>query len=79
MPKAALLMIDLQNEVLHPDGTLAGDLSEIADGLLEAVRGLVGWARQHGLPVIWVRMAYRPDTSTHRGASGNRRRPWPGG
>ncbi len=60
MPKTALLMIDLQNEVLHPDGNLRGDLPAVADGLIDAVRRLVAWAREQRLPVIWVKNAFRP-------------------
>ena len=60
MPKTALLLVDIQNEVLHANGTLGGDLSKVASTLLEAVRRLVAWAHEHKLPVIWVRMAFRP-------------------
>ena len=60
MAKTALLLIDLTNEVLHANGTLGGDLSKVASTLLEAVRRLVSWARERKLPVIWVRMAFRP-------------------
>jgi ureidoacrylate peracid hydrolase len=56
----ALLLIDLQNEVLHADGQMRGDLPAVADGLLEAVRKLVAWARERKHPVVWVRMAFRP-------------------
>src|SRR2546422_3632625 len=59
MTKNALLLIDLQKEVLDPDGTLCGDLPKVANTLLEAVRKLVSWARERRLPVIWVRMAFR--------------------
>lgn len=60
MTKTALLLIDLQNEVIHPEGTLAGDLPKIADRLLNAVRQLVGWARDRDVPLIWIRIAFRP-------------------
>jgi nicotinamidase-related amidase len=59
-PTTALLLIDLQNEVLHPDGGMRGDLPAAADRLVEAVRQLVAWARERSYPVIWVRMAFRP-------------------
>jgi nicotinamidase-related amidase len=58
--RTAVLLIDLQNEVLHPDGGLAGDFPATAGPLLDAVRGLVDWARGRELPVIWVRLAFRP-------------------
>jgi ureidoacrylate peracid hydrolase len=56
----AVLLIDLQNEVLHPDGGLAGDFPQHAGPLVEGVRSLVAWARTRGLPVIWARLAFRP-------------------
>jgi ureidoacrylate peracid hydrolase len=59
-PATALLLIDLQNEVLHPDGKMRGDLPAGADRLVAAVRDLVVWARARAHPVIWVRMAFRP-------------------
>ena len=60
MPRSALLIIDTQKEVLDPKGTLCGDLQKIADNLLAAVRTLVDWARRENIPVIWIRMAFRP-------------------
>ena len=60
MPDTAVLLIDLQNEVLHPNGTLRGDLPHVADALTGAVRRLVAWAREQELPVIWVKNAFRP-------------------
>lgn len=60
MTRSALLMVDVQKEVLHPKGTLRGDLPKVADSLLAAVRTLVEWARGENVPVIWIRMAFRP-------------------
>lgn len=60
MANTALLLIDVQKEVLDPKGTLCGDLPKVADRLLDAVRQLVSWARRHEVPVVWVRMAFRP-------------------
>lgn len=59
MPSTAVLLIDLQNEVLHPDGGLAGSFPATAGPLLEAIRSLVDWARSRDVPVIWVRLAFR--------------------
>lgn len=52
MPKTALLLIDLQKEVLDPKGTLRGDLPKVASSLLDATRELLDWARTRQLPVI---------------------------
>ena len=60
MPRNALLVIDVQKEVLDPKGTLRGDLPRVADELLAAVRTLVDWAHGQEIPVIWIRMAFRP-------------------
>ncbi len=60
MTRNALLVVDVQKEVLHPKGTLCGDLPTVADELLSGVRTLVDWARRQDVPVIWVRMAFRP-------------------
>jgi nicotinamidase-related amidase len=59
MPRTAVLLIDLQNEVLHANGGLAGDFPSKAGPLLDAIRALVAWARTQGAPVIWVRLAFR--------------------
>ena len=60
MPTTAVLLIDLQNEVLHSDGGLAGDFPATAGPLLDTVRDLVAWARRADVPVIWARLAFRP-------------------
>tara|TARA_A100001037_G_scaffold101034_1_gene92044 strand:- start:190 stop:1089 length:900 start_codon:yes stop_codon:yes gene_type:complete len=59
MPREALLVIDIQKEVLDPKGTLGGDLPKVADDLLAAVRTMVDWAHGQSVPVIWIRMAFR--------------------
>jgi nicotinamidase-related amidase len=60
MPRTAVLLIDLQNDVLHPDGGLAGDFPATAEPMLDTIRRLVAWARTADLPVIWARLAFRP-------------------
>jgi len=60
MTRNALLVVDVQKEVLHPKGTLRGDLPTVVDELLAGVRTLVDWARRQEIPVIWVRIAFRP-------------------
>lgn len=56
----ALLLIDLQNETLHPRGGLAGDFPQMSGPLLDAVGSLIDWARAQEVPVIWARLAFRP-------------------
>lgn len=59
MSRTALLLVDIQNEVFHPDGVLAGDFPERARPMLGAVRRLVDWAHRSAVPVIWLRLAFR--------------------
>jgi nicotinamidase-related amidase len=60
MAETAVLLVDMQNEVLHPDGALAADFPDRAGPLLDAVRRLVDWAHGRAAPVIWLRLAFRP-------------------
>lgn len=59
-----LLTLHLQNEVLHPDG---GIRMGVAEGdtrrarLIRAAAAILTGAREAGVPVIHVRMAFRPD------------------
>lgn len=60
MARTAVVLVDIQNEVFHPDGVLAGDFPAQAAPMLDAVRRLVSWAHAGALPVIWLRLAFRP-------------------
>jgi nicotinamidase-related amidase len=60
MADTAVLLVDMQNEVLHPDGALAADFPGRAGPLLDAVGRLVAWAHEREVPVIWLRLAFRP-------------------
>ena len=60
MTDTALLLVDLQNDVLHPDGKMSGDFPAEAGPMLDAVRELVRWAHGREVPVIWLRLAFRP-------------------
>ena len=59
MSRTCLLVVDIQNEVFHPDGALSGDFPKQAEPMLAAVRRLVDWAHQQTHPVIWLRLAFR--------------------
>jgi ureidoacrylate peracid hydrolase len=56
-----LLIIDMQNELLHPEGKLyhGGFPSEFAS-LVQNVQGLLGAARAKSVPAIFVYTAYHP-------------------
>ena len=63
--QAALLMVDVQRDALHPEGALAraGQAPEAAetDRLVDNWRRLVDLMRGAGRPVVWVNTALRPD------------------
>lgn len=66
--KTALLVIDLQNDFLHPNGKFASglpgrSLPEIAQekNLLGVASKVIAAARAVKLPIIHVKHAYRPD------------------
>jgi nicotinamidase-related amidase len=63
-PDAAVLALHYQNDVLHPEGRIRVGLD--ADGtarrrLLEGASALLTGARAAGLPIVHVRIAFRPD------------------
>ncbi|SRR5712692_4197872 len=66
--KPALLVIDLQNDFLHPDGKFASglpgrSLPEIAQekNLTGIANKVITAARAATVPIIYVKHAYRPD------------------
>jgi biuret amidohydrolase len=66
MNQVALLVIDLQNDFCHPDGYLGSqwniDLSAIR-AIIPRVQQVIAWARQHKLPIIYLRESHHPDLS----------------
>jgi nicotinamidase-related amidase len=61
--RAALLVIDMQNGFLHPEGSLTRDdqpMFEVERVVAETVE-LVTEARNAGLPVIYTQHVFRPD------------------
>jgi ureidoacrylate peracid hydrolase len=61
--RPALLVIDMQNGFLHPEGSLTRDdqpMFEVERVVAETVE-LVAEARNAGLPVIYTQHVFRPD------------------
>lgn len=63
-PDTAVLALHYQNDVLHPDGKIRVGLD--ADNgarqrLLDNAAALLDGARTHALPIVHVRIAFRPD------------------
>lgn len=61
--RAALIVIDMQNDFCHPDGWLAGIGVDVmpARACIGPLQQLLPTARKAGLPVIWVNWGSRPD------------------
>lgn len=64
MTRAALIALHYQNEVLHPEGRIKVGMAETSDRrelVKERAATLLALARGNGIPVISVRIAFRPD------------------
>lgn len=64
--KSALLLLDLQNEMVDPMGKVgAHGLAKIVEdrGVLENARACLDAARAAGMAVVHVRLGFRPDYS----------------
>jgi ureidoacrylate peracid hydrolase len=74
----ALLVIDMQNGFLHPEGsgTLRGlEVAEV-DQLIRHTQDMIGHARDNDIPVLYTRHCHRADLSDMAPAI---RRRYPGG
>lgn len=60
----AVIALHYQNEVLHPDGKIRVGLdsdSPVRQNVLDAASAMFQRARACGLPIVHVRIAFRPD------------------
>lgn len=62
--RTAVVVIDPQNDFLHPDGWYAQSGVDIAHmrQTIEPIKELVAAARRGGVPVIWTRHGFRDET-----------------
>jgi len=61
---AVVLALHYQNDVLHPDGKIRVGLgadSPVRGAVIAAAGQLLAAARAHAMPIVHVRVAYRPD------------------
>jgi nicotinamidase-related amidase len=64
--QTALLLLDLQNEMVDPNGKIgAGGLAKVVAerGVLDKAAKALAAARNAGVPVVFVRLGFRPDYS----------------
>ncbi len=64
--KAALLVLDCQNDIVHERGALAswGFAAQVQKrGMLQRLKAVIGVARKASVPVIYVTVAYRQGRS----------------
>jgi nicotinamidase-related amidase len=61
--RTALLLIDLQNDFLHPDGWYARSGVDIAHmrRVIEPAKALVAAARARSVPIVWTRHGFRDE------------------
>lgn len=60
----AVVALHYQNDVLHPDGRIRVGLSvdsPVRASVIAAAQALLRGARERGLPIVHVRIAFRPD------------------
>jgi nicotinamidase-related amidase len=64
--RTALLVIDLINDIVHPDGAFAASAAEVASrGVIANANALAARARQAGVPVVLVRVGFAPGYPEH--------------
>ena len=73
LDNAALLLVDVQRDALHPNGALAlagqaPDPAEVSR-LVDVWQGLVALMREAGRPIVWVKTSLRPDFADSAHAS----------
>lgn len=63
MQKTAVLALHYQNEVLHPEGRIRVGVDDetVRARVIDGAGRLLAGARQRGLPIYHVRIAFRPD------------------
>ncbi|WP_326567825.1 isochorismatase family cysteine hydrolase [Amycolatopsis rhabdoformis] len=64
--KAAVVVVDVQNDYCHPDGACArrGEDVSAAKEMLPRLQALLAGARAHGVPVVFVRTAHEKATDS---------------
>ena len=68
--KSAIVLVDMQNAFASKGGLLDIAGVDLADAprVVRTIRDVIGAARSEGVPVVYLRMAYKPDLSDAGGA-----------
>ncbi|MBD0342114.1 MAG: cysteine hydrolase family protein [Microcoleus sp. Co-bin12] len=63
LAKAAMLVIDMQNDFCHPDGWLAHIGVDVTPARtpINPLKNLLPKLRSHAVPIIWINWGNRPD------------------
>jgi ureidoacrylate peracid hydrolase len=75
--RAALLVVDVQNDYVHPAGRVGpGRATGVYAAALASINRLIGAARAAGVPVVYVRSEHNPatDPGPYRAVRARRRR-----
>ena len=71
LAKAAMLVIDMQNDFCHPDGWLAHIGVDVTPARtpINPLRNILPKLRSHAMPIIWINWGNRPDLMNISAAS----------
>jgi nicotinamidase-related amidase len=63
LTRAAVVVVDMQNDFCHPDGWLAGIGVDVtpARAPIRPLRRLLPVLRDHAVPIVWLNWGQRPD------------------
>ncbi len=64
MQSNALLVIDMINDIVAPDGKIASCAKYVSEHpVIENINKLIGYFRENNLPIFFIRIAFKPDYS----------------
>ena len=59
MNKTALLVIDFENEIVHPEGKTAACADYVAKNkVIQKENNVIEYAKQHGILVVFVKVGF---------------------
>ncbi len=59
MKKTALLVLDFINDIVHPEGKIAGSANFIKEHhVFEKANKVIAFARQHTIPIVFVKVGF---------------------